>query len=465
MGTLDNKFGNYAGLCSAALFIVAAFVMLLTKADVETGLTFYSKAILTIAGIFVLVTGILMFKGEGEKERKMDAGLFVLLGLVAALTYGLIFLSVEDMTMIGIVGIVALIAMLGCTMCDSKKGNKLMMYFDIVMAVLELIMVALIFAKVNPTVAMAAAIMVLGIWMAVYMGIAREYVEAEPAIDPTRKSAKKARKQRAKQEEEARKTQERHDKLEMKAKKDKKKAEQEKKKEEQAKKHEKPKAEPKPSPASEKAEPAKEEKPAEEPKAQPAEEPKAEPAEVKEEPKKEEKPKTNNDFMSKLVSSKDASSKAASAPVAKVEEEPAAEPKPEPTPEHVPESEHVEEEPAEEPANEGEEEMEDIYTDYSPEALVRRAAWNKGLRCRRDYGDYKIPVAFVKGKVAVYVEEPGSGDAAVEAKLKEEGWEVLRFDINKVTDGLEEGAQIAEAVKANLRTQKASKKKKKPAKK
>ena len=34
---------------------------------------------------------------------------------------------------------------------------------------------------------------------------------------------------------------------------------------------------------------------------------------------------------------------------------------------------------------------------------LRRATWNKGLRCRRDYGGHKIPVAFVKGKVAVYV--------------------------------------------------------------
>ena len=82
------------------------------------------------------------------------------------------------------------------------------------------------------------------------------------------------------------------------------------------------------------------------------------------------------------------------------------------------------------------------------------------MRCRRDYGDYHIPVAFVKGKVAVYVEEPGTEDREVEAKLKEEGWVVLRYDINKVTDGLAEGAEIADAVKANVRAQKAAKKKK-----
>ena len=39
--------------------------------------------------------------------------------------------------------------------------------------------------------------------------------------------------------------------------------------------------------------------------------------------------------------------------------------------------------------------------EMTPEDIVRRAAWNKGLRCRRDYGPEKIPFAFVKGKVAV----------------------------------------------------------------
>ncbi len=166
-------------------------------------------------------------------------------------------------------------------------------------------------------------------------------------------------------------------------------------------------------------------------------------------------------------------------------EESVAEPEPEPVVEEVPvkedpatEIEPVKEEAVaaaavaatseteEEPDEElSEEEMEDIYTDYSPEALVRRAAWNKGMRCRRNYGEYNIPVAFVKGKVAVYVEEPGSENPEIEAKLKEDGWVVLRYDINKITDGLAEGAEIADTIKANMRAQKAAKKKKKPAKK
>ncbi len=101
--------------------------------------------------------------------------------------------------------------------------------------------------------------------------------------------------------------------------------------------------------------------------------------------------------------------------------------------------------------SDAEEPEEDIYTDNSPEALVRRAAWNKGLRCRRNYGDHGIPVAFVKGKVAVYVADPAA-DASADDALREEGWTVLRFDATKVTDGKAEGDAIAEAVKANVKT-------------
>ena len=107
----------------------------------------------------------------------------------------------------------------------------------------------------------------------------------------------------------------------------------------------------------------------------------------------------------------------------------------------------------------------DLYTDYSPEAVVRRAAWNKGLRCRRDYGDHNIPVAFVKGKVAVFVQS-ADADRSIDDVLRDEGWTVLRYDEAVITDGLEQGEEIAEAVKANLREAKAAaKKKRKSAKK
>ena len=156
-------------------------------------------------------------------------------------------------------------------------------------------------------------------------------------------------------------------------------------------------------------------------------------------------------------------------------EEPAAEPEAPEASEAEPEiiieeapSEPVPEEPAaeikvDEPAvpAESEDEVlgEDLYTDYSPEAVVRRAAWNKGLRCRRGYGEFNIPVAFIKGKVAVYVDsdEP---DTTHDAALREMGWTILRYDASTVTDGKAQGDEIAAAVKANMRSAKAAAKKK-----
>ena len=104
--------------------------------------------------------------------------------------------------------------------------------------------------------------------------------------------------------------------------------------------------------------------------------------------------------------------------------------------------------------------LEDIWTDKSPEALVRRAAWNKGLRCRRNYGPYSIPVAFVKGKVAVFVTHPDS-DTSIDAQLESEGWVVIRYNEDEITDGLAQGDEVAKAVKAHIREMKALKKKKK----
>ena len=108
--------------------------------------------------------------------------------------------------------------------------------------------------------------------------------------------------------------------------------------------------------------------------------------------------------------------------------------------------------------------MEDIWTDNSPEALVRRAAWNKGLRCRRGYGPHKIPVAFVKGKVAVYV-TADNPDTSIDDVLKSEGWVVLRYNEFDITDGTDQGAEIAQTVKAHIREMNAAKKKKKSKKK
>ena len=243
------------------------------------------------------------------------------------------------------------------------------------------------------------------------------------------------------------------------------------------------------------ATPAEEEKPAEPAPAAvveeapaaatPAEEEKpAEPAPVEETPAEEEIPE-----MPKVMSSQDAAAEAAAVKAeneerlseqpAPAEETPAEEEKPaEPAP--------VEEAPAEQPAVAGaavavdEDEGENIPEEDSseidsgdddymlsledlglepdtPETFVRRAAWNKGLRCRRDYGKYKIPVAFVKGKVAVFVD----GEVPMTSKdetLAKEGWTVLHFSEADITDGVAEAEVIVKAVKENTRAMKKKRK-------
>ena len=96
--------------------------------------------------------------------------------------------------------------------------------------------------------------------------------------------------------------------------------------------------------------------------------------------------------------------------------------------------------------------------DLTPEGVLRRAAWNKKLRCRRNYGDLQIPVAFVKGKVAVYVD----ADAAeAKPKLEADGWIVFSYNGLDITDGEKQAVEIRDAVKAQLRKMKKGKKKKK----
>ncbi|MDR1955106.1 MAG: 4Fe-4S dicluster domain-containing protein [Candidatus Methanoplasma sp.] len=115
-------------------------------------------------------------------------------------------------------------------------------------------------------------------------------------------------------------------------------------------------------------------------------------------------------------------------------------PKPEPVNVPAPAPEAVEEEMGE-----------DLWTDNSPEALVRRAAWNKGLRCRKDYGPLNIQVAFVKSKVAVYVLAEGKVDAGAKKELEEDGWIVLSFTESSITDGEAQAVEIKAAVKENLK--------------
>ena len=189
------------------------------------------------------------------------------------------------------------------------------------------------------------------------------------------------------------------------------------------------------------------------------------------EPAKEELPKL------KVMSSKQAAMARESA--RKKEEEGTPEPvkeEPVPEPEVVTGSleeeamQVAEEEAVEEPiiVSAPEEEIDDVegsdeedfdMMEETPDALLRRATWNKGLRCRRDYGEHQIPIAFVKAKVAVYV-VPEMVDTSVDETLRSEGWTVFRYLESDITDGKEQADEISKAVKENLKTERAAKKKK-----
>ena len=228
---------------------------------------------------------------------------------------------------------------------------------------------------------------------------------------------------------------------------------------------------------------------------------------VKEQPKKVEPPKAEpKEELPKLkimssreaAMARDARKKEAEAkveepaPVEEIKPEPVKEePVKEVVPEVVVKEEPVKEEPAElivepvgwekkpqedeegpiievTPEEPEEEEIEESFDDFdedltieedTPDALLRRATWNKGLRCRRDYGEHQIPIAFVKAKVAVYVlEEPG--DSSADEQLWAEGWIVFRYLESEITDGKEQAEDINKAVKENLRAGRAAKKKK-----
>jgi len=152
---------------------------------------------------------------------------------------------------------------------------------------------------------------------------------------------------------------------------------------------------------------------------------------------------------------------AAEAAAAEVEVEAVAEAEaevaPEPPAETVPEE--ADTETFADAEEEGFDENLEIMED-TPDALLRRATWNKGLRCRRDYGEYLIPIAYVKAKVAVYVQtEAGADDASVDEKLMAKGWTVFRYKESDITDGKDQAEEISKAVKENLRADRAKKKK------
>ena len=105
-----------------------------------------------------------------------------------------------------------------------------------------------------------------------------------------------------------------------------------------------------------------------------------------------------------------------------------------------------------------EEDYEKMNFEVTPEGILRRAAWNKGLRCRKNYGDNHIQIAFVKSKVAVFVTATGAYED-VDGELKSKGWTVLRYKEEDITDGLVQAEEIKAKTKENLRTAKKKKKK------
>jgi len=212
------------------------------------------------------------------------------------------------------------------------------------------------------------------------------------------------------------------------------------------------------------------EKPPEKEKVKKIEEPKKEEPK-KEEPKKEElkvetpkkeepKPEEPKVKPLKVMSSREA----AAAREARKKEEPAesAPVVPVKEPEEIPEPAPAVEPETDTYVDTEEEDIDnfDIMED-TPDALLRRATWNKGLRCRRDYGEFQIPIAYVKAKVAVYLHQnAGSENAAIDEKLSADGWTVLHYMESDITDGKDQAEEINKAVKENLRAERAAKKKK-----
>ena len=225
------------------------------------------------------------------------------------------------------------------------------------------------------------------------------------------------------------------------------------------------------------------EKPAEKEKTKKVEAPKKEEPKA-EVPKKEEpKPEEPKAKPLKVMSSREAAAArearkkeepAEPAPVApvkeetvpvKVAEEPVVEPipaAPAKEPETIPEPAPIAEPETETFTDTEEEEFDDFdIMEDTPDALLRRATWNKGLRCRRDYGEFQIPIAYVKAKVAVYLHQnAGTENAATDEKLRADGWTVLHYKESDITDGKDQAEEINKAVKENLKAERAAKKKK-----
>lgn len=114
--------------------------------------------------------------------------------------------------------------------------------------------------------------------------------------------------------------------------------------------------------------------------------------------------------------------------------------------------------------------------DTEPEIALRKALWARGLRFRVHYGPEKVDIAFPSRKVAIFVDGcfwhgcpehsrlPKSNkaywhpklrrnaerDQAKEARLRAEGWEVVRVWEHELSDAEGVASRIAEALSGGL---------------
>ena len=439
------------GIFAAVVYIIVLFVAAFTTAGFHIGVEDISKlhdstiymAGCVIAGLLGMVfgAGLIMRAKGGAVITKAYGAIFTVTALV------LIVLAVMgfDDTVFWVFFALACVTMLASIADDWVSDQK------VAMILTAFFLIVVLATGLTDAIKGFALPFFIAVWVLLLAFI--QYAEVVVPVDAVKsKKAEPAKKTEKKKAEPAKKTET---------------------KKSDAKKPEAKKAAPaKQAEPAKKAEPKKEEPKKPEPKPEPA---KAEPAK-KPEPKPAADNKAEEIPKLKVMSSRNAAAvretakeqvvikeepkpepvQAEPEPVKQAEPEPAVEPVAQPEPEPVVEDEAFEAD------FEGEEGV-DIAED-TPDALVRRAAWNKGLRCRRDYGEHNIPVAFVKGKVAVYV-LPEKGDTSADEVLKAEGWTVLRYLESDITDGKAQGEEIAAIVKENVKLENAAKKKKKPAKK
>ncbi|MCL1984601.1 MAG: heterodisulfide reductase-related iron-sulfur binding cluster, partial [Methanomassiliicoccaceae archaeon] len=95
-----------------------------------------------------------------------------------------------------------------------------------------------------------------------------------------------------------------------------------------------------------------------------------------------------------------------------------------------------------------EEEDNDIFAEETPQdsadLKLRRRLWRRGYRYRKQYGDEKMNVAYLKAKVCAFVSK--KDDNRTDDALRGEGWTVLRFREADVTDAVKEADAVIAAI-------------------